>query len=307
MQPASTLKPFLYALAFDKGYIPQSVILDKLRIFEVKGEDFTPHNADLKEHGLQTITLSLANSYNLPAMIMTERLGVESFIDLMKQVGLGSINSASECGIVATVGACEVSLFALTYAYSLFQNEGELSTPYMIDRIEDSSGTIIWEHKQEKNSSKIFGENTVAITQMITNILSDNDARRDQFGSLSSLRTSFPSAAKTGTTQNFKDALTMGYTPEYIVGVWVGNSLGREMDGLYGSVAAAPIWNYSINLVTANDYEFNYSELLKITICSDDIVKFNTSSNIDFNSFNQGFEDTTDCQNITFDYNPLKN
>lgn len=313
IQVGSTMKPLFYSLAFFEGYLPSSVILDEpVEFYAIEGlNGFTPRNADNEFHGLQTIRTALGNSYNIPVMILTDRIGADKFINLVESFGFKDVDQMEKCGIVISVGACEITLFDLVRAYSAFQNKGEIYKTYYINEIIDKNGDVLWKrntYEVEYNLYANFGDKTQAITQMITNILSDNDSRRTEFGSLSNLRTTFPTAVKTGTTQNHKDALTVGYSTENVVGVWVGNSKGLYMDGLYGSDAAAPIWQFAINEIsTLSAKPFDYSKLGNISTCNDLIGSNDVPLNFPLYEKNLGFIDTINCQQIIQDVIPIYN
>lgn len=250
--PGSTLKPFTYSLAFEQGLTPSTLINDTEHILtSSNGKDYYPKNYDMSEHGFVTIREALSNSYNIPAVMTLQHVGVSNFYNLADQIGLEEIRQ-QDGDIAATLGGTSVSLLDITNAYRIFTNEGKyLGSPKLIKL----------ENYNSNNSEEfLFGNNSKEITYLISDILSDNEARRSSFGSLSQLNLPFKAHAKTGTAQDFRDSWTIGYTGEFIVGVWVGNNDNSEMDGINGVQGAGKIWN-DIMQITYEYYQDNGSKL----------------------------------------------
>ncbi len=265
--PGSTLKPFTYGVSFADNFSAGTLIEDKKQIIhDSDGSQYFPQNYDGGEHGFVSVRDALANSYNIPAVMTLKTIGVEKLHIIADQIGLEELRSQNT-DIAVTLGGCSISLLDLVNAYRIFPNEGN----YLGDPV------IQLNTKEDKQTPKIFGEYSQEISYIISDILSDNDARRPSFGSLSALSLPFKTSAKTGTSMDFKDSWTIGYTNDYVVGVWVGNNDNSPMRGVSGIQGAAEIWN-SVMLVTQQYYNENFPEKInfvqrpqrvsKIDICS---------------------------------------
>lgn len=244
-QPGSTVKPFTYALAFEKGWNGATAILDEPVRFETAyGTPYIPKNFDFDYHGLVSVRQALANSYNIPAIKTLEFVGVPALLERMRLAGFSSLTKSSDYyGLALTLGDGEVRMIDLVQAYSAFPRGGEIVEPRALKRITQKDRTIVQE--ESARTKKIFDPQ---IAFLITDILSDNKARIDEFGLKNKLELDRPAAVKTGTTRNFKDAWTVGYTPDRIVGVWVGNNDGTPMKSVTGGLGASPLWNEVMKL-----------------------------------------------------------
>ncbi|MDD5043719.1 MAG: PBP1A family penicillin-binding protein [Patescibacteria group bacterium] len=238
-QPGSSFKPIVYAAAFEKGYTPNTVLYDVNTVFKTEIKDYEPKNYDLKEHGPVTIRQALAGSLNIPAVKTIYLAGIDKVLDLAEKMGYTTLKDRSRFGLSLVLGGGEVRLLEHTAAYAVFANEGVYFEPSAILKVEDRTGKILEEFS--KKSRDVLDKN---IAQEITSILSDNNARTFIFGAENLLHLEDrPVAAKTGTTNDYHDAWTVGYTPDLATGVWVGNNNNKEMKrGADGSVIAAPIW-----------------------------------------------------------------
>jgi len=239
-QPGSSFKPIVYAAAFKKGYTPETVLYDvvtKFQNYDLK--DYEPKNYDLKEHGPVTIRQALAGSLNIPAVKTIYLTGVDNVIDLAQSLGYTTLGERSRFGLSLVLGGGEVKLVEHTNAFAVFAREGEWHPTTAIMEVKDKDGQVLEEYK--KTEKKVL---ETQVSRQINDILSDNDARAFIFGANNKLNLgSRPVAAKTGTTNDYHDAWTIGYTPSLAVGVWVGNNNNGEMKrGADGSVVAAPIW-----------------------------------------------------------------
>lgn len=243
-QPGSSFKPITFATAFKKGWTPGTVVLDTYTAFPNPGQKaYTPKNYDGRDHGYVTVREALANSFNIPAVKAIQYAGVQETIDTAHDMGIQGLNRGLDWyGMSLTLGGGEVTLLDMTTAYSTFANEGIAVAANPLLRIEQSGRGVIYEIEDDPKSK---GNHALdpRISYMITSILSDNRARTPAFGANSPLKTSFPSAAKTGTTDDNRDSWTLGYTPNLTVGVWVGNSNNAEMLKVTGAIGAAVIWN----------------------------------------------------------------
>ncbi|MFA7209035.1 MAG: PBP1A family penicillin-binding protein [Parcubacteria group bacterium] len=241
-QPGSSFKPFAYAAAFEKGFQPETKILDIQTDFgaDGSGKHYIPRNYDGKFHGVVTMRQALAMSLNVPAVKALSLAGVQTTIDLAHRLGITTLNDTNRYGLSLVLGGGEVKLLDETAGYAVFANDGKKNTPVSILKITDSRGEPI--HMATVEDTPVLDPQ---IARKIDSILSDNAARIPIFGPNNKL--SIPGkivAAKTGTTSEFKDAWTVGYTPHLVTGVWVGNNNNRPMRaGADGSYVAAPIWN----------------------------------------------------------------
>ncbi len=240
-QPGSSFKPIVYASSFIKGYTPDTVLYDVVTNFSLnKEEPYEPHNYDSEEHGPVTIRKALQGSLNIPAVKAIYLAGVDNVLDLAEDFGYSTLKNRDRFGLSLVLGGGEITLLEHTNAYGAFAREGLTHPTSAILKIEDNEGNLIEEFKQEE-ARAIDGE----IARQINNILSDNSARAYAFGENNYLTLGDrPIAAKTGTTNDYRDAWTIGYTPSIVTGVWVGNNDNSEMKrGAGGSAVAAPIWH----------------------------------------------------------------
>jgi len=240
-QPGSSFKPIVYAAAFDKGYTPETVLYDVVTTFKAQPKDYTPHNYDDKEHGPVMIHQALAGSLNIPAVKTLYLAGVEQVLDLAEKMGYTTLKDRSRFGLSLVLGGAEVKLLEHVAGFSVLANGGEYVAPSFILKIEDQSGRVLDEWQAPK-TKKALETNVV---KQVTSILSDNSARTYIFGSNSALFLGDrPVAAKTGTTNDWRDGWTIGFTPSLVAGVWVGNNdntpMKQKADGVY---TAGPIWN----------------------------------------------------------------
>ena len=256
-QPGSSMKPLVYAALFKKGFNPNSILYDVITNFSASGKAYEPNNYNGQESGPISIRKALAGSLNIPAVKALYLAGINNVIDLAKEAGYSSLTDPDNYGLSLVLGGAEVRLLEHVNAYSIFAREGEISPINIILKVEDKNGKILEEFQERKK--KVLEPN---IAKMINSILSDNSARSFVFGERNTLTLeNRPVAAKTGTTNNFRDAWTIGYTPSLVAGVWVGNNDNSEMKrGADGSVIAAPIWNeFMKNALQGTPVE-NFSE-----------------------------------------------
>ncbi|MBI4092492.1 MAG: PBP1A family penicillin-binding protein [Candidatus Kerfeldbacteria bacterium] len=240
-QPGSSIKPIVYATAFSRGFTPETIIFDLVTRFKVAGApDYVPRNYNGKENGPVAMRKALAGSLNIPAVKTLYLAGVDHVIDQAQKMGYTTWADRSRLGLSLVLGGADITLLEHTAAFGSLAADGALHATTPILRAEDKSGKVLEEFKDQ--SSKVLEEN---IARTVTDILSDNEARSFIFGSRNRLTLpDRPVAAKTGTTQEYRDAWTMGYTPSLMTGVWVGNTKNKPMRlGADGSVVAAPIWN----------------------------------------------------------------
>ena len=240
-QPGSSMKPIVYAALFEKGYTPDTILYDVVTNFSTNSaQPYTPHNYNGKEYGPVKIRQALAGSLNIPAVKAIYLADINTVIDLAENMGYSTLFPRSRFGLSLVLGGGEVKLLEHVNAYSSFARDGKMSPLVSILKIEDKNGRVIEEYKP--NEKKVLDSQ---VARMINSILSDNEARTFIFGAKNYLILGDrPVAAKTGTTNDYHDAWTIGYTPSLVTGVWVGNSDNKVMKGVAdGSVLAAPIWN----------------------------------------------------------------
>ncbi len=235
-QPGSSFKPLIYLRGLDKGVITTATRLnDSPKTFQ---GDFNPKNYDGKFRGKVTVRRALANSLNLPAVEVMEKVGLVDGVNFSKSLGVKSLGDPSNYGLSLVLGGAEVNLIEQTTAFATLSNTGIYNEAYSIDRIVDKYGQTIFNH--DHRPARVANENAVFI---ITDILADNNARQEIFGPSSlKLSSGRPAAVKTGTTNDYRDAWTIGYTPTLVAGVWVGNNDNTSMNSVAGSLGAAPIW-----------------------------------------------------------------
>lgn len=246
-QPGSSIKPFTYAAAFEKGWTPSTLIWDVPTEFpDGANPPYEPRNYDGKFHGAMTARVALVNSFNVPAVKALEFVGIydnpdtpvkEGLIEFAKRLGVHSL-TRDDYGLALTLGGGEVSLLEMTSAYAVFANGGVKVPPVAILKITDYQGNIVYEYQPQPAEQVIRAEHAY----LISSILSDGEARALMFGRNSVLNLSFPAASKTGTTNDIRDNWTIGYTPDLVTGVWVGNADYTPMMASSGVTGAAPMW-----------------------------------------------------------------
>lgn len=254
-QPGSSFKPFVYTAAFEKGYTPDTVIYDTVTNFDQRsGGDYTPKNYDGKEHGLVTIRKALQGSLNIPAVKTLYLVGTKNAIDFAKRFGYTTLSD--EAGLSLVLGGSEVSLLEHTNAYATLANNGSYHQPVSILKVTDSKGSVLSEWKESPGEEAVKPE----LAATISNVLSDDGARAYMFGRNGSLTLpDRPVAAKTGTTNDYKDAWTMGYVPSLAVGIWVGNTKPSTMKG-GGNTLAGLIWNQFMKTATKDTQPETFPE-----------------------------------------------
>lgn len=248
-QAGSTLKPFLYATAFEKGYItPESWIIDEP--FEIAFErgSYHPENYDKSFKGPVLAKDALASSLNIPAVKVVDLVGVEPFYQKLVGLGFRSLEDSDFYGPSLALGTADVALVELTNAYRTIANEG-FWTP------------IHWDESFAQKPVRVFSKESM---RMISETLSSRDTRGLTFGWDSVLATSYPAAVKTGTSKDMRDNWCVGYTKNYTVGVWVGNAQGDSMHQVSGVSGAAPIWRTLIDKLPASQFDFTPSKRDKV-------------------------------------------
>ncbi len=240
-QPGSSIKPIVYALAFEKGYQPETIVFDLPTIFKTDSGDYEPKNYNLKTNGPIALRSALSGSLNIPAVKVLYLVGIPDALSMLKRFGYTTIREAKDYGLSLVLGGLEVKMMDHVNAFATLARDGVKKPQRAILRIEDSNGKELYKAK-DAPQEKVIDD---IVARKVNSILSDNNARSFIFGSSNYLTLgSVPVAAKTGTTNDFNDAWTIGYTPNVVTGVWIGNNNNKKMSsGADGSVVAAPIWN----------------------------------------------------------------
>jgi membrane carboxypeptidase/penicillin-binding protein PbpC len=249
-QPGSTLKPITYALAFEKGYTPATVLLDVKTVFPQQGgTDYIPVNYDGKFRGPVQVRFALGNSLNIPAVKMLAMVGVKDFLQKAYEMGIETFEpnqkNLNRFGLSITLGGGETNLLQLTTAFSTFARGGVRKDPQSIIEIKNYSGKTIFKAKKPFEKT-VFSQE---VSFLISHILSDNNARSEAFGTNSYLNIPGKTVAvKTGTSDDKRDNWTVGYTKSITLGVWVGNNDNSPMSPRIASgvTGASPIFYRSM-------------------------------------------------------------
>jgi len=271
-QTGSAFKPFIYALALDpdqpQPWTAGTTILDASTDFVINnGMIYTPVNYDRKQHGYVSVREALASSLNVPAVKTLQKVGLNATINLARQLGITTLEQPDEYDLSLALGGGEVSLLEMTTAYSVLANQGVYVGNRVILSIENADGEVLFEQKTGRPVEVISPQ----ATWLISDILSDDQARALTFGLNSSLKLDRVAAVKTGTTTNFYDNWTMGYTPGLAVGVWVGNSTFTPMDNVTGLTGAGPIWHDIMRVILEGRPEESFVRpdgLEQVEICA---------------------------------------
>ena len=257
-QPGSSFKPFVYATAFEKGLSPGMPVLDApYSVPLCCGQPpYTPHNYDLRYHGLVSIRTALQNSFNVPAVKVMVKTGVQASLHTAAEMGITSYKGTPNDTMV--LGSLSIHLLDETSAYGVFANGGVRIPPHAIDKVVNTQGQIIYQFAPQ--GTRVLSPQ---VSFLMTNVLSDNNARAYEFGICSwlylytnSMSQCYsgnpgvvrPAAVKTGTSQNFMDNWTVGYTSDYVMGVWAGNNNNSPMVNVEGVTGAGYIWHYGMLL-----------------------------------------------------------
>lgn len=274
-QPGSSIKPLVYLAALQPDsngnyWTPATVIWDVYSDFS----GYVPTNYDMLYHGPNSVRDSLANSLNVPAVKTLNYVGLERWTEFAKQIGLRfPLGDPVErnAGLPTALGAVEVRLFDLVATYAMIANNGRRVDPYAILYIQDRNGNEIYRANTSPEGLQVVGAESA---YLITSILSDNQARVAEFGPgwPLELTNGRIAAVKTGSTNDNRDALTVGYTPQFVVGVWVGNTDNRPMYGISGYAGAAPIWNQIMETIHSGLEVQQFTQpsgLTQVEVCND--------------------------------------
>jgi 1A family penicillin-binding protein len=255
-QPGSTFKPFVYSAAFNLGYTPDTVLFDVPTQFSTSCSPdsmentngcYSPVDYDGKYRGPMTLRDALAQSINIPSVEVLYLAGINNALNVAESMGIQSLKGADQYGLTLVLGGGEVSLLDMTSAYGVFANEGVRHPYNSILEVQDRSGNVLESYKDSEQ--RVLAKDTV---DKISDILSDNVARAPAYGQTSYLY--FPDrdvAVKTGTTNNYKDAWILGYTPSVVLGAWAGNNDNTPMDKKVAGFIVAPMWRAFMDKILA--------------------------------------------------------
>ncbi len=248
-QPGSSFKPFVYAAALLKGYTPETEIFDlptqfstacaPADVFNDTPPCYAPEDYDGKFRGPMTFITALAQSINVPAVKVLYLAGIDNVLDLATRMGISTLGDPKQYGLSLALGAAEVKLLDLTSAYSAFANDGVLNPPTGILKITDADGQVLEEY--EPHPTQVLD---TGVARDISYMLSNNEARQPEYPPDNPFHfDGYDVAAKTGTTNDYRDAWTIGYTPTIAVGVWAGNNDNTPMVKEIAGYIVAPMWN----------------------------------------------------------------
>ncbi len=250
-QPGSSIKPVVYAAAFERGWSPASIIWDLPVTYRLDGRRvYAPSNITRRYYGPLRLRMALSNSLNVPAVKLLAEIGVPAMLDTAKKLGIESWRRpAKDYGLSLAVGGYEVPLIELTHAFATIANQGVYTPLHPITLLKDGAGRVVYQAQPEREQRQAISR--VAAYQLIS-ILSDARARRMMFPRPSPLDTSQITAVKTGTTDGWRDNLTVGFTSYLAVGVWTGNTDSKPMRNAIGVYTAGPIWHDIMESVWAD-------------------------------------------------------
>ena len=269
-QPGSSIKPVNYSVALENGFTAASVLSDTPITYRTPGQpDYSPKNYDNRFHGNVPLRIALASSYNVPAVKVLSALGVSRMVQRGQEMGITTWDDSSRFGLSLTLGGGEVKMVDMAEVYGTLANLGKRVNLEPILSIQNAKKETLYKAKAEEET--VLSASTAYI---LTDILSDNWARVPAFGVNSVLNLpKYPHVAvKTGTTTNMRDNWTIGYSPDYLAAVWVGNNDNTPMSYVASGVTgASPIWNKIMNYLLKDlpDKEFAQPpEVKRVEICS---------------------------------------
>lgn len=264
-QPGSALKPFLYAAAMEHGFTPASQLLDVPSSFQTPDGSYVPLDYDRRFRGPVSLRTALASSLNVPAVRTLDAVGIDTFLEMAHRAGLATLTDSERYGLALTLGGGEVRLVDLVNAFSIFATGGRRPQPYAVSRVLDADGNVLYEHPRTEPAQVL----DPAIAYLVADILSDRDARIPGFGEVTPLDLPFRAGVKTGTTTNFRDNWTVGFTPALVTGVWAGNADGSPMHDVSGVDGAAPIWRDVMEAASAGEdgWLARPANIVESTVC----------------------------------------
>ena len=274
-QPGSSFKPFVYATAFNKGFLPQTILFDTATEFSSECTPqgvpkstgavcYNPQNYEGGFKGPMSVRMALGASRNIPAVKMLYLVGVQATLNTAKAMGLSNLDNASKYGLSLALGSAETSVLDMTSAYGVFANDGIRNNPVGILKIEDSKGVVLEEYNPAPK--KVIEEQ---VARLMNDVLSDVVARNSIF-----VKSYFKNdivAVKTGTTNNSRDAWSIGYTPNIAVGAWMGNNNNKPMAQIASALIVSPMWKEYMDYILT---KVNKEEFIKPEPASSDLKPF---------------------------------
>ncbi|HEU4724881.1 MAG TPA: PBP1A family penicillin-binding protein [Candidatus Eisenbacteria bacterium] len=291
-QPGSAFKPFIYAAAMDNGYTPTEMILDTPVSFRAgNGLEWAPQNYDHKFRGPVTLRQALAQSLNVPAAKLLQKLGTPVVSAYARRLG---IRSRMVGDLSLSLGTSEVNLLELTSAYGVFANQGVRTTPVYVLKVEDKNGKVL-EQARVTAEEALSPETALTMTSMLESVLENGTAASSR-----ALGLTVPAAGKTGTTDDYTDAWFIGYTPDLAAGVWVGFDRKRKIGpNMTGAAAALPIWVDMVASATKGKPPVDFpvpSGVVSRTICAQTGLLANPGCpETEVELFREGSEPTGAC------------
>lgn len=272
-QPGSAIKPLTYAAALERGWTPATIVSDvPVSFTDRQGRPYRPENYNHIYQGTISLREALATSSNVAAVRVLHDIGIPSLLDMADRLGIATLNrDSSRYGLALTLGSGEVTLLELTAAYGVFANGGYRVPPRPILAVDGARRTESYPHPPVPIER---GDQVLApqVAYLISDILSDRYARLHTFGEAYSLILDRPAAVKTGTTNNWHDVWTVGYTPQRVTGVWLGNADGQPMESMSGVDGAGPVWNDVMQTAHHNIPPLPFARpdgIVEMTICAD--------------------------------------
>ncbi len=246
--PGSAFKPILYAAAMEKGISPNDLVDDG----PITIGNWSPHNSSHKYRGKIPVYKALMISSNVCAARIIQEVGIRSVIQLAKVLG---ISTPLEYDYTISLGSNGVKMFEFVRAFGAFANGGYVVQPYAIERIEDSRGRVLYRAGKTKSSHQLSLKTAAEMTAMMKTVILSGTGTGANIGK--------PAAGKTGTTDDYKDAYFVGYTPDIVTGVWVGDDNNKRINGLYGGTLPAKIWKEVMTVATRDlgSKDFDYPEI----------------------------------------------
>lgn len=279
-QIGSTIKPFIYAKGFEKNLRPYTEVEDKEYKYLINdGFAFYPKNYDYQYRGNVNLHYSLSNSLNVPTVKVLEYAGIDNFYDfLTKDLNFSPAQNIENYELGIALGGLEMDLFTLSYYYSIFSNNGVLKPLNLFN-----NSYINLDSTNFSQSKKVIDNKYI---ELVNKILSDRATSMDQFGSISDLNLKGVNyAVKTGTSREFHDSYTIGFTKDFLVAVWVGNAENQAMENVSGQTGAGKIWNEAMNLIINSEYNKNNKFDFK------DIKEFKTGESIEYGLENDNYDE----------------
>ncbi len=294
-QPGSSFKPIVYATGIENQTFSAATLMhDKATDF---GGGYSPKNYDLRYRGNVTVRNSLAQSLNVPAVEALQETGINPVIQTAKKLGLTTLSDTENYGLPLALGTAQAKLSEMTNAYATFANGGKTNTITTIQSIRNKDNKELYAYKPK--NEKVLSDQT---SYIMSSILSDNTARAATFGSSLTLSGGRPAAVKTGTTESYRDAWTIGYTPSVAAGVWIGNNDNSPMNSVAGSSGAAPIWKNIMQQITDGTAVEQFAQapgLTIRTICrGDGALASADGTNTMTEYFRPGTLPTTKCNEV---------